>query len=182
VQSNSEPADQGLQAWTFDPNTTTSANGGDPTRGSLYLFKMKVPQTITATGIELYLSFRGFNVSSVYYGLYSAAGVLIGKTADQSARTVVGPNIAALVGGPFTIIGGPGVFVWGAFLANSDPSGTLQPAVVGTGGGPLMNVNLTPATAMVAVNGTGLSSLPSTIAPSSNDLASNTNLFWMAIT
>ena len=71
---------------------------------------------------------------------------------------------------------GIGPAVWGALLLNL--SGTASVTLrsgVGTTGSPA-NVGLTAAEARWALNGTGLSALPATITPASNNLTGLT--FW----
>lgn len=170
------PAYNAMLGWTLTPQES-SANQ-TLTSGRLYLFKIMVPVDISVTNMVTALGNAGSGLTSgqSFMGLYGSDGTLIGSTADQStAFASAGVKTAALSSGPFSITGGPGVFVWAALVSN----GTTPPKPIGNSVGVvgLANMGLTAATYRGAYNGTAATALPSSITPSSNSTTSNMMVF-----
>jgi hypothetical protein len=95
------------------------------TDGRLSACKIWVPRSITVTGMCIFLGDQA--LTSPDYenalALYASDGTLIGKTADQSAAWGSGTTTlktADLVGGPYSIAGGDGVYVYAAVLMNTN--------------------------------------------------------------
>jgi hypothetical protein len=173
------PNVQGLQAWAYDPNIA-ALSGAQITRGVLQLVKIPVPVTISATNIVCgaTLASTGGTSGQNFAALYDFTGARLGVTADQTtAWGTAGMYTMAITGGPISVAGGPGVFIWGALLANAGTSSASF--YKGSGVTALLNFGLTAATYRFAQNGSALTALPSTITPASN--TQNTNGFWMGI-
>jgi hypothetical protein len=110
------PEDLSYQAWTYDPLIACGSGGDLLTSGTVYVNRVQVPVSITATNLVVFVVAAGVTLTSgqSLLGLYNSAGTRIGITADQSAIwTSTGTKSAALVGGPFVL--SPG-FYWIAFL------------------------------------------------------------------
>ena len=157
-----------------------------PSEGVIYLMKVKVPQTITATNVAFWLQGKGVTLTDTYVGLYTSSGALIGKSADVSASLTITNEVLKTfppVSGPFIITGGPAVWVWAAMVSSHSGGLGSPPTILATYANQnLLNVNLTPATYFVATNGTGQTTLPATITPSANgNPSTSTGLWWMAI-
>lgn len=98
------PADQGLRAWSFDMSTLATG-GVMPTTGTLTLARLHVPTTGAITNILMYVTTAGSGLTSgqCFAGLWTAAGVKVDVTADQSAAWASsGVKTMALAGGPYT--------------------------------------------------------------------------------
>jgi hypothetical protein len=176
-----EPQDHGYQAWTYDP-AISPASQAVVTAGAVYLMRMKVPQSIIATGITVYVSTLGVTVANAFMGLYSNGGTLIGTTANQSTPfQSTGLKNAALSGGPFTIPGGVGGWLWGAVIVGSAGTMCQFQRSLSQSAADTCNSNLTAANYRAAQNGTGQTALPAGITPASNT-TSSLQLIWMAIT
>lgn len=173
------PAAHGYQAWSWDV-ALTGSTGSVTTAGLQQLVRIPVPQTIVATNVDVICSTLGATVANCFVGLHTSAGVLIGTSADQStAFQSTGLKSSALVGGPFTIPGGPDQFVWGAFLCGS--AGTMPSLlrVLANSSVAQENANLSAANFRICTNGTGLTAL-ATFTPSANSATVGLG-YWVAI-
>ena len=148
---------------------------------------MNVRASRSITNVVVYLGTLGSSLTTgqCFAGLYAGttagaytAGQLIGTSADQTAiwntGGATGVKTIALAGGPFMV---PAGFVWVALLFNgtTGPSfGKAQNFATATA-----NAGTAAATARWATNGTGQTSLPGPITPSSNGLAQVT--YWAAL-
>ncbi|MFD4921160.1 hypothetical protein ACFWNE_07550 [Streptomyces goshikiensis] len=94
------PADQNLLAWTYDPNmaghVTAQSNSG--VAGRITLVRIILREAITWSNIWIGLAGldAGASLSNCYLGVYSAAGTLMGTTADISSSLMTGATAKAL--------------------------------------------------------------------------------------
>jgi hypothetical protein len=166
------PSDHGLLAWTYDPATATS--GSNTTSGTLYLaqLNLRTPQTVSKLGIGLSSAAAGVTANQNFLGLYDSSGAKVAATAAggiDSALTSSGVLLASLSASYVA----PAGLYWLAFLNNATtPAQVARTSTFAS----TPNVNLSASTYRFAVNGTGLTALPSTITPASNSL---TNLITM---
>lgn len=83
------PSDQGLLAWTYDPNEAghVTAQSSAGVAGRITLTKIQIRSSITWTNIHFGLSGvdAGAALSNCYLGVYNSAGTRMGTTADISA-------------------------------------------------------------------------------------------------
>ncbi|MCX4703867.1 hypothetical protein [Streptomyces sp. NBC_01373] len=114
------PSEQGLLAWTYDPNmaghVTAQSNGG--VAGRVTLVRIPIRRAITWSNVWLGLAGvdAGATLSNCYLGVYSAAGVRQGVTADISASLMSGAVAKALpLASPFAATPG---FYYIAMLLN----------------------------------------------------------------
>jgi hypothetical protein len=125
------------QPWHYDAlawNMPASAINGNTLSAAQtnlvpYIFKIWVPETISVSTIRMIQSVNGATLTagSNMVGLYDSTGARIGVSADQSTPWASGAPATrdiSLTGGPFTVTGGPRVFVWGAIVT----AGTTRPA------------------------------------------------------
>lgn len=163
------PTDQGFIAWSIDPSQATATV--TPTSGSLYLVGLRVRTSVTTTTAWISQAAAGtlLTAGRNFLGLYNSSGTLVATSNDLSAAWAVANTLTAAA---WTVPAAltPGLY-WLAILANSTgltPAFRLGMNAVSTSFSSLANANLVAAADRMALNGTGLSTLPSTIAPASN--------------
>jgi hypothetical protein len=168
------PSDAGLVNATFNlPEATSNAT---PTAGTLYLGKIVHRTATPFSHVQIFITQASSGTSTgTYVGFYGSNGALLAKTAsDVGSQFNVYNSIFALNS---TVTPTPGDFGWIALLINIPTMPIIQTGYANNGyipgTGPIINAANTP----YAVNGTGLTALPSSITPSSNVTPSNT-LFW----
>ena len=117
-------ADRSILGWS-GPAMSMMTDTNLPT-GNLWAVKIYVRKTCSVTGLYFYqgnaqlVSATGGADNGV--ALYDSTGLLIGKSADQAATWAGSKNAlrqVALTGGPFTVTGGPGVYVYACILTNA---------------------------------------------------------------
>lgn len=162
------PSDNGLLGANSDM-ASISIQGNALTAGTLYLAKLNIRYPLTIANLVAIQGTAGVGTSTgSFVGLYSSAGTLLSGSSDQVSNFT---NYVATL--PLTTPQAlaAGTFVWAAFLSNLSSS---QPQFMVAFGSPantgISNTGLTAATANFSTNGTGLTSLPSSITPSSNSV------------
>lgn len=167
-----QPRHYGLLAWSNSPHPC--ANPAVTGTTSMWVSKVFVPETITASNVVTYVTTAGSGVTSAYMGVYDSSGALLGQTAQQStAFNSTGTKSIALAS-PVTITGGPGVYVYVAFCCTA---ATTAPTLTRPSGTTFQNVNLSPAD-YVGGSTPGTNPLASSFTPSS---LGNQPPFWMAL-
>jgi hypothetical protein len=135
------------------------------TAGKLYLIKVPIRTNVTVSTIWWTVATAGSGASTgSFVGLYSSSGTLLATSTDVAANlTTTGAHFWGVSSQSLTA----GTFVWVAILSNL---ATTQPALRACSGSDasIANINLSATTYQAAANGTGLSSLPASITPSSN--------------
>jgi len=97
-----------------------------PTAGRVEVARIKVPSQCSVTNVVAAVATAGNTLTAgqCFAALYTAAGALVGVSADQAAAWVgTGLKVAALAGGPFTLAAGE---YYGAYWFN----GTTGPAMM----------------------------------------------------
>ena len=158
------PAAHGAAAWCYDP--ALAVNSTQLTAGTLYLVRVNIAAAVTVTKIHWWVANTGSGAvtNQNLVGLYSSAGTLLASAnvdGDYSSATLKSTTIA---GTPLTA----GQFYWVALLFNASVPPTLTRASGWTGVDTAANLGLSAATFRFAKNGTGRTSLPSSITPASN--------------
>jgi hypothetical protein len=166
----------GHNAWSLADEGLVACNMEDPAAaastliavaGTLYLLRINAYNQITVSNILVGVSTAGNNgggSTGTFAGLYSSAGTLLSGSADV-ATLLTSSNTRVL---PLTTpqVLAAGSFAWAALLCNL---GTTQPTLTRSAGSvAALNFNLAAASYRFCVNGTGLTSLPASITPSSN--------------
>ncbi len=157
------PSDNGLLIATTDPYNAQA--NSIMIAGTLYLVKLPIRQGMTITNLWWAVQAVGSGASSgSFTGLYSSSGTLLSGSADVGASfTSTGPKQLALTT-PQALTAG--TFVWAALLMNL---GTTQPTLYrGTGLGSVVNLGISGNNLRFCTNGTGLSSLPSSLTLGNN--------------
>lgn len=192
-----EADDWGYSAWTFPPEAASVAGvtGGNVTAGTIYLNGIAYKEEPDAGALPGTLDYlvtsagSGTAQAGTFWGVYNvnpiqgsagliAAGTRLAVSADVSANNTASgivPATAALTWTGLTAL--PQGFYWLAFLIATN-AGTNKQAV-----GQALNPGVaagTPNYYRYAVNGTGASVLPATIAPASNSLT-GAAAFWAAL-
>jgi hypothetical protein len=171
------PSDNGLLAASADP--WLCASSSVITGGELYLSRLPWRSAGLITNLWFILATSGVGASTgSFAALFSAAGVQLSETVDIGAALVAAT-------GPFSVpllapqevqgAGGPSGWPLVGVLANL---ATTEPGLARSASqAAAPNLNLTPANARFAVNGTGLSVMPASIVPAANAGTGGANLW-----
>lgn len=158
------PADQGLLAWTGDPNDAghVTAQSAAGVGGRITLVQMLLRKSITVSNIWFGLAGidAAATLTNCYLGVYDSSGVLRGVTADISAQLVVSPvgKSVPLVT-PFTA--GPGEWYVAMLLNGSWTTNLLT--FKATGAGITVNCGLSAPRLRYSNMLTGQTSLPASL-------------------
>lgn len=157
------PSDSGLLVANMDPMSAGSSQL--MVAGTLYLLKLYIRSAITITNLLWSISTAGSGSSTgSFTGLYSSGGTLLSGSSDIGTTITTGGTRTLALTTPQALTAGS--FVWAAILVNL---ATSQPTMSKSGNSSTVaNFNLSASAFRVAVNGTGLTSLPATITPASN--------------
>lgn len=157
------PADHGLLAFSLDPAVTNTSSA--PASGVMTLVKVRLTAPATPASVLLHITAAGVTLTAGQNlaGLYSAAGVLLGTTADQSAAWAsAGQKLMALTpasAGSLTDLP-PGVYYIGFLSVGTTPPSFARASGVGT-----TNANLAAGSYRFATIGAGLTALPAAFVP-----------------
>lgn len=160
----SYPSDQGLLAWTYDPDiaghVTAQSNAG--VAGRVTLTKIQIRKSITWANIWFGLSGldAGATLSNCYLGVYNAAGTRVGVTVDISADLMTGAVAKAVaLTAPFTAA--PGEYFIAMLLNGTWTTNALH--FKASGAGISVNANLTAPRLRYSNMLTGQTSLPASL-------------------
>ena len=168
------PADHGLAGWAYDPAHAVATIV--LTGGTLYLAKVAVPAAVTVTKIYWHVGVVGVSATAGqnHVGLYNTSGTRLATTGVDSDVTSTGLKTTTISGTALTA--GQTVWVGVLFNAVTPPALACTSLLVGAAG--LVNAGLAASAYRFATNGTGLTSLPSSVTPSS---ASAGAPLWAAV-
>lgn len=172
------PSDAGLLEFNFDP-AAASSTGVILVTNKVALARINVRTPIVANNIIFHVDTAGSSLTANQNlcGIYNSAGTLLVSSPAGGLDSKVTSTgvITQALSAPQAL--GPG-FYWIALLFN----GTTPPTVASAANN-LTNANtgLTAATYRWATNGTGTTSLPATITPSSNGVGSGAVAYWAGI-
>lgn len=169
------PEDLGLKAFAYDPASVSTSQA--ITSGTIYVCGIYVRKAITVTQLAYVQSVAGTGpvAGQSWIGLYTAAGSKLADAALDSVLTSAGVKAVTISSQNLTA----GLY-WVAILQNAtSQQGGTQNSV---GGSQIFAaLGLTSgATSRYAVNGTGATTLPSSITPASNTTA-GAKYFWVAV-
>lgn len=160
------PSEQGLLAWTYDPNqaghVTAQSNAG--VAGRITLTRIILRKAITWSNIWVGLAGvdTGATLANNYLGVYDSSGNLKGVTADLSSQLVVAGNAKALpfaLAAPFTAP--PGIYFIAMLLNGTWTTNSFTFKCSGAGSS--TNAGLSAPNLRYSSVLTGQTSLPSTI-------------------
>lgn len=160
-----QASDLSLKAWTYDPvntsNTTLTVSG------TVYLaqLKLRYAQTITNLLVGVSTAATTPTANQNFLGLYDSTGALVASTAAGAIDAALASSglLTGAVQTPYAAAAGS---YWVAFLNNA-----ATPATIARGSGSALgiaNAGLTGANMRFAVNGTGRTTLASSITVGSN--------------
>lgn len=159
------PAEQGLLAWTYDPNmaghVTAQSNAG--VAGRITLVRLIIRKQITWSNIWIGLAGvdAGAVLSNCYLGVYDSSGNLKGTTADISSSLMSGATAKPLtLVTPFTAA--PGTYYVALLLNGTWATNSLT--LKSSGAGISVNAGLTVPNLRYSNILTGQTSLPTTLA------------------
>jgi len=174
------PADNGLLAANYDMQ---AASVGTPiTAGTVFLMKLQIRFAMTISALRFQAIGSASGTDNVVVGLYSPAGVLLTGSGNVGAQFVTPnqANISCPLTTPQSLAAG--TWVWAAILSNQGGGGTqAQPQRAFSASAATRSLNLTPATARFAINGTGQTALPLSITPASNIISGSLDI-WVGAT
>lgn len=162
----SHPREHGLAGWTYPPESVSAGSAG--VAGTLYLAKVPLPRPLTLTKMGWGISAAGVSpvAGQNWIVLYDSTGVKLAAVAVDGRVTTVGAWAE-------TIINTPAItdFYYFGFLFNA----ATMPAIFRAGfvSASLVNINLPNSSLRFATNGTGLTTPPAVITPSSSVASQN---------
>lgn len=166
-----------LVAWAYDP--AMNVNSTVLTGGTVYFTKLHITTSTNITKLYWHMATAGVTPTAGqnFGGLYDSAGTRL-VTADADATVAGSTGLVTLTLGSTAVTAG--TFIWAAvvFNAGTVPALARMGALAGTSTS--VNVGLTAATFRFATAGTGQTSLPASVTPSSNTAATFAGP-WMAI-
>lgn len=158
------PAAHGIAAWCYDP--ALAVNSTQVNNGTLYLTRVNIAADVNATRIYWWAGNQGSApvAGQNHAGLYSSNGTLMAATNVDAAVSSAGLKTTVIPSQLLTA----GAFYWVALLFNASATPTLTRGSGWTGVDSAANVGLAAAAYRFAMNGTGRTALPSSIAPGAN--------------
>lgn len=120
------PLSHGYKAWTFPINSHPSIGTGTLWDGECHAARIWLPETISVTGVDMYVGSQVLVTPTPAednkIGVFTSAGTLICATADLGTDLAANASTVhrnAFAGGPFTLTGGDGVFIYVGILINA---------------------------------------------------------------
>jgi hypothetical protein len=167
------PARQGLKGWTYDP-VAISANAAVAVAGTFYMSLIELTDTATLTTLywDVGVVASGVTSGQNFVCLVNPSGTIVGGVGVDSDITSTGLK-ATTISVPYT----PGSWRAG-FLFNATTPPALARCGAVAGSVNAVNTNITGASLRGAINGTGLTALPSSVTLSSNGSGS---FHWAAV-
>jgi hypothetical protein len=176
VADRRRPDQNGLKAWTLPPD---EVHGGvtwfEPTAGVLYVIEADVPEALSAALTKVWwhqpAAPSATDMANVFLGVYSKAGVLLGKTANQATVVqtsgVHSATLTAEVGKALTSPAGRNEKFRLGLLVGTQNTGAIKVRVpvAGDGSFGLVNIGIAAAPYRAGTVGTGLSALPASFDP-----------------
>lgn len=172
-----QPSVNGLLAATFDFDAAMaaySASGGVGAgfqHGQLQLVQLMTAKSITFSNIWLWQAAAATSPTYMAVGVYNSSGTRLAQTSDQSGTGWTAFQTGVALGS--SVAASPASPVWIGILcaATTSPNcgqvvGIPTSTVVSNG----LNIGLSAASYRIAQNGSGLSTLPPSITPASNNI------------
>lgn len=157
------PAEQGLLAWTYDPNMAGHVTAQSTSvTGRITLVRILIRRRITWSNVWIGLSGvdSGASLSNCYLGVYDSSGTLKGTTADISSSLMTGATAKALpLAAPFDAV--PGAYFIAMLLNGTWTTNSLH--FKASGAGVSVNAGLTAPNLRYSNLLTGQTSLPSSL-------------------
>jgi hypothetical protein len=162
---NPTPTTNNLLAWTYDAAFTVGAVASGPAAGVLTIARVPLESTGAINNILYSVSAAGAGLTSgaCFLGVFDSAGNLLGTTADLSGVwNSTGSKTSALTAP--TTVQAAGSVIYIAMLFN----GTTAPLLRSSGNATMLNAGIVGSgNQRYGTVGTGLTTLPGTITPSS---------------
>ena len=174
------PADNGLLTANYDMQAASVSS--TITAGTVFLLKLQIRQAMTISALQFQAIGSASGTPNVLVGLYSPVGTLLTGSGNVGAQFVT-PNqadISCPLTSPQSLAAS--TWVWAAILSNSGGGGAqAQPNRAVSASAATRSLNLTPATARFAINGTGQTALPLSITPAGNIISGSLDI-WVGAT
>lgn len=159
-----KPAIHGAAAWCYDP--ALAVNSTELTNGTLYLVRVDIAADVNIGKIHWWVGNAGSSpvAGQNHVGLYNSTGTLLASANVDAAITSATLKTTTISSQALTA----GAFYWIGLLFNASVPPTLTRGSGWTGVDAAANLGLAAAAYRFARNGTGRTSLPSSITPASN--------------
>lgn len=177
LYQSDNPSKHGLIEWNYDPISTSSGTGTSGSSGTLYLHKINAQTGGTVSNIHVVVGTAGSSLTSGqnFAAIYNSSGTRLAVTTDQTtAWGSTGHKVMTLSGSTSLTVGSD--YYVGLLAVGSTPPAFVR----GPTGQAAPNANLTGAALRFSVNGTGLTSTPSSVTLSSNS-GTNAQPYWVAL-
>lgn len=172
------PGDHDLVAWSYDP--AHCVNSSVVTGGNVYLLAVYLRRPAQISKVWLPITVAAVTPTSGqnFAGVYNSAGKLAGVSADISGLITTGGLYGVSLVAPFAAAAG---MYWTAFVFNAATPPTIPRGAGISFANVFINANLPVNKARYAINGTGQTSLPSSIDPNANTTPAAALPFWTAV-
>jgi hypothetical protein len=173
----SQPSDQNLLSWSFDP--ALAVNGGVAfSTGIIHLIKVSLRFAATISNVVYNVTGAGSTLTSGqnFVGLYTTSGTRVALSADQTTTWGSSGVKTTAFTAPYSAAAGS---YYIAFLTNGTTGPALARATGTANAGAMFNAGLTAASYRFATNSSALTALPATITLSSN--GQETNAVWACL-
>lgn len=170
------PEQHNYLAWSMPPEIAN--NGGTLSAGTMSLVKIYLQEdrTYAINTISIDIATQGSTITAAFAGLYTSAGVLLQKTADQETAWESTGFKAMALAAQVTVEGGPGVWVYAAFLSSGGTPPAPRRSTTATN---LINAGLAAGEYRAAQFSSGLSDLPASFTV--GDATAGSLSYWVGL-
>lgn len=159
------PNGHGLLEWNYPPDDTGSGSGQIMTAGTVYLMKLSCRSGLPFSNVVMQLAASGSGVTAGYIAVFDSAGTRLAVSADLSAtfNATAGTKVMPL-GSAVTPIAGRDLYIAVLSVGGTPPT-WIRSGATGVGA---PNVGLLNTAYRYAVNGTGQTTMPTSLTLTSN--------------
>ncbi|MEW2393085.1 hypothetical protein AB0933_32465 [Streptomyces venezuelae] len=170
------PSAHGSAAWAYDP--AAAVNNTTLNSGTLYLVRVNIAAAVTVTKLYWWVALTGSApvAGQNHAGLYSSAGTLLASAGIDSTFASAALKSATIAPQALTA----GAFYWVGLLFNASTPPALTRGSGWSGVDTAANLGFTASTLRFATNGSGRTTIPTTITPTSN-VATDFAGPWVAV-
>jgi hypothetical protein len=165
-----EPSDHGIQAWTFDPALSSASQA--ITSESLYVMSLLVRAPVAVNNILIAVSSAGTGtVTAAGAGLYNSSGTRLGHNTSTGWGTAAAgvQTLALTVDSSQSLTLQPGTYFVAVF---AEQASTVASLAASGAKAATLAAGLGAAAYRASVNGTSVTTLPTSLTLSSNSLTS----------
>lgn len=120
------PADYGMLAWTFDPETAATVA---PSTGRVYGMRFRAAVAGTITKLNIYASAGGTTMTNAYFGIWDLSGTLLASTLDVKATLAGTGNLQVSLQAGLTVTAGQQLVVGILVVGGTAPTLAMKSSV-----------------------------------------------------